>query len=497
MVSLITSQSHLTVSPLFFVDMNFPVVSPLVVVLNPRRRRRQAVGCFRLVAVKETGSLGFVDSKRRHYESSWCCWCKGWESEGDLALEAEILEFMKKSEKPEVFPTKKELVDAERMDLVEAIVKKGGWLSLGWDLDDENEEEKVQENGITVRDCDNGVLAGGYIGEFQRIVEQNYQEIKSLEGPEVGSSGLSSVSTDSSQSASSTGRSLEMGAEEDTGIQGILSRLEKQRNLSFGINLGKNGYSTNTSKNGEDDLEEFETSTDADSADLERSSRLTSGRADNNINNSSGGKISRDRTVSEFDALRNSFKPEMWRTWSIQRAGFSDTEFEAAEISFNKNMSEEKDASKDETLAITEGAIKPLDRQKQINHNQIRARLQRMELELSFALRLLRSKSVVSKEGHESLSNDLRKLSDAWEFQENEFMNAKDRLRSIRAKLAVLEGKMALAIIDAQKIVEEKQKRIDGAHGAKKLLRTTRVVWPNSASEVLLTGSFDGWTTQV
>lgn len=44
-------------------------------------------------------------------------------------------------------------------------------------------------------------------------------------------------------------------------------------------------------------------------------------------------------------------------------------------------------------------------------------------------------------------SNDLHKISDAWEFQENEIMKAKDRLRSIRAKLAVLEGKMTLAIM--------------------------------------------------
>ncbi|KAA8533024.1 hypothetical protein F0562_032859 [Nyssa sinensis] len=496
MVSFIVAPSHLSDSPLFVMDLSFPVVSPLVILLNPRRRLRQAVGCLKLVAVKETSSLGFVDSKRRHYESSWCCWCKGWESEGDSALEAEILEFMKKSEKPDVFPTKKDLVEAGRMDLVEAIVKKGGWLSLGWDLDDENEEEKAKANGITVRECDNGVVAGDYSGESHGIVE-NYWENESLKGPDVRSSGFASVSSDSSQSTSSSGRSLEIEAEEDTGIGGILSRLEKQRNLSFGISLGKNGYITRMRKNGKDGLQ-YETSTDADSADLETSSRLTSGRPDKYMCNNSVGKISHDRTVPEFDGLKYSFKPEMWRTWSVQRAGISDTEFEPAEISFNENMSGERDASKDETLAVTEGAFKPLDRQKQINHNQIRTRLQDMELELSSALHLLRSKSeeFVSQEGHKSFSNNFQKLSDACEFQENELMNAKDRLRSIRAKLAVLEGKMALSIIGAQKIAEEKQKRINGARGALKLLHTVRVVWHNSASEVLLAGSFDGWTTQ-
>lgn len=44
-------------------------------------------------------------------------------------------------------------------------------------------------------------------------------------------------------------------------------------------------------------------------------------------------------------------------------------------------------------------------------------------------------------------SNELETLSDALEFKENEFMNAQERLRSIRASLAVLEGRMALAIM--------------------------------------------------
>lgn len=117
----------------------------------------------------------------------------------------------------------------------------------------------------------------------------------------------------------------------------------------------------------------------------------------------------------------------------------------------------------------------------------------------------------------------MQNLSDAWEFQENEIMNAQDRLRSIRAKLAVVEGKMALAIMyaqflliqqhipltlqlmmscctmysDAQKVVEEKQKRFDDARRALRLIRTACIVWPNSASEVLLAGSFDGWASQV
>lgn len=66
--------------------------------------------------------------------------CKGLDSEGDFALEAEILEFMKSSKNPEAFPSKKDLIEAGREDLVDAIAKKGGWLCLGWNLDEEVDE---------------------------------------------------------------------------------------------------------------------------------------------------------------------------------------------------------------------------------------------------------------------------------------------------------------------------------------------------------------------
>ena len=132
----------------------------------------------------------------RQYESSWCCWCKNWESEGDFELEAEILEVMAKSEKPNSFPTKKELVEKGRIDLVEAIVKRGGWLSLGWDLDDE--EDKVQGNyARKAIDCDNNEVIIGDIGNFEERFESSQNGV-SLEGGEDV--------TSASRSASSSGR---------------------------------------------------------------------------------------------------------------------------------------------------------------------------------------------------------------------------------------------------------------------------------------------------
>ncbi|KAM0009218.1 hypothetical protein Hdeb2414_s0095g00791901 [Helianthus debilis subsp. tardiflorus] len=49
---------------------------------------------------------------------------------------------------------------------------------------------------------------------------------------------------------------------------------------------------------------------------------------------------------------------------------------------------------------------------------------------------------------------------------------------------------------DAQKLVKKKQMRTDG--GCRNLqLHNVCIIWHDSASEVLLVGSVDGWTTQV
>ncbi|KAL0003998.1 hypothetical protein SO802_011559 [Lithocarpus litseifolius] len=443
---------------------------PSVVFVTDSRRRRKRRKTIRVqtqlvsssfVPAKEScgggGFLGF------HKPPGFVRRCVKWDSEeGDLALEGEILEFMKESKNPEAFPSKKELVEAGRMDLVDAIAKKGGWLLLGWDLseeEDEVEQRKVQEN----------VTAG--------------------------------VSVNHSQSASSSGRSLEMAAGVESGIEGILNRLERQRNLSFGFDLRSKGNGTSFPSIHAKDDRHLGTSIDATVAGLERSSKQASLSSNKRIYNDSGGKLDQNRSYLDDDGLRNSMKPDTWRTWSNQRAGFSAADFEAAEIGFNATP---MDGSRDEILELGGLASDPLNTRKEpischeINVNEIQTRLQHLELELTSVLHLVRSNAgqMMSQKDHESSSEEMQKLSDALEFQENEIMDAQDRLRSISAKLTILEGKMSLAIIDAQKVVEEKQERIDDARRALQLLHTTCIVWPNSAAEVLLVGSFDGWATQ-
>lgn len=235
-----------------------------------------------------------------------------------------------------------------------------------------------------------------------------------------------------------------------------------------------------------------------DKLEPEENLRVGSGIPTRRMFNNSASNLSSNGSVYDINDVRYSAKPDMWKTWSRERAGLKDTEFEAAEICFNEYQIEEENVqSQDIILSVTDSAIRGLDEKSEFDHRQIQIRLQQMGHELASTLHLLRSQSKdFTGKDQESTSGDLQKLYDTWEFHENDVMNAQAKLRSIRAKLAILEGKIALSIIESQKIVEEKQRRVDCARRALQLLKTTTIIWPNSASEVLLTGSFDGWTTQ-
>lgn len=411
-------------------------------------------------------------SKKRVGDSSYCLCRKGLGSEGDMELEEEILAFMEISENPNVFPTRKELEKAGRVDLVEAIKKRGGWFSFGWD----SEDDDTNTVNVNVNEVES-VEMNFDIEEFHERVKR-CQESDLLHENEAHFSG--SGDSSSSQPASSSGRSIETVAEENSGIEGILSRLEKERNSSLGIDLGKPGHTSHTSSRDNIDDRSFGTS-DADRTDLRKNESLSKG--------------SSMKDIQSDEEIYRSVSPARLRKWSIQRAGLQDIDFEAAEVALGKSwIGSTSEASGDDVVNITASRFEALQRSKNGNNNEMSTRLKHLELELSMTLRSLKSKSeeFSSKEVFGSSPSD----SDAWEFQENEFMNARERLRLIRAKLAVLEGKMTLAMMSGHKMLDEKQKMIDRSSKALQLLRTARIVWTNSASEVLLAGSFDGWTTQ-
>uniref|UniRef100_J3LRN9 AMP-activated protein kinase glycogen-binding domain-containing protein n=2 Tax=Oryza brachyantha TaxID=4533 RepID=J3LRN9_ORYBR len=206
----------------------------------------------------------------------------------------------------------------------------------------------------------------------------------------------------------------------------------------------------------------------------------------------------------EHNKASKSLTNDAWRTWSLDKGGFSD--FQAAEIhSTNSRKSFGHDGidivlAQDDVhrpsngVAVHDYGINDVDSERV----DIHARLQNLELDLTTALHTLRSRfdKVISDMSEGDGANVPNGLSDDWEFEETKVMQAQEELRSIRAKIAVLEGRMALEIIEKNKIIEEKQRRLDEAEKALSELRTVYIVWSNPASEVLLTGSFDGWTSQ-
>ncbi|KAH9616824.1 hypothetical protein KSS87_013356 [Heliosperma pusillum] len=479
MASLISS-AHFKVSQQPILSMNLPFFFPIFLVINPPKREHPLRLMREQVKEKKprTQFLEFSDS------FGVVTMCKRWEGECDTELESKVLEFMKNSNNPDMFPSKKQLLDAGRVDLVEAIVKRGGWMSLGWDDDDVDDSNTVKiENGLV--QCsdfgsENNCKDDGYNGEVGGVCKEGNNDAQSISLP---SNSLSAVP--------SSDESLELGKENVSGIEGILNRLERQRNLSFGINLGKRG-NTNRGFRGRGSY------ILKDSCHSEGSLPASLGQDDHLY--SGNGPVR-----SYTNALSSSLKADSWRAWSVQRAGYSEKNFEADEIYF-RGISNQKtpDYSVGEKISVTTDIKGGLDLTQDLNslvremsEVDVKDRLHYLKLELSSALCALHSNTTdLSEKAKEHLSKDLRQFSDASEFQETEIMHTQDKLRSMRAKLTILEGKMALAIIDAQKILDEKQKRIDDARLALQLLRTTCIVWPNSGSEVLLAGSFDGWSTQ-
>lgn len=79
----------------------------------------------------------------------------------------------------------------------------------------------------------------------------------------------------------------------------------------------------------------------------------------------------------------------------VSNSSFALTICAAAEISFMDNqIPEEKVASDDEFIAMTECSAESLNKPNDISNNEIRTHLHHLELELTSALRVLRSKSV-------------------------------------------------------------------------------------------------------
>uniref|UniRef100_A0A0D9VXL0 AMP-activated protein kinase glycogen-binding domain-containing protein n=1 Tax=Leersia perrieri TaxID=77586 RepID=A0A0D9VXL0_9ORYZ len=402
---------------------------------------------------------------------------------GEEELEEAIFEFMRRSDKPGAFPTRAELVAAGRADLAAAVDASGGWLSLGWSSSD----APAAERGRSLPSSSSSLG-----------VHPDYP-------PETGGAsdlaqGPASVSASSREAeASPSGRQPETEEEEETetkfgtGLEGMLTRLQKERERVRPLPR------TGAGGGGQGDNVALLSHSGAPSHSTTGGRYTPKGPENGNIHTSHP----QNGTLENNKASRSSTN-DAWRTWSLDKGGFSD--FQAAEIhstnsgkSFGHDVLDNLLAQDDvhgpsNGVAVHDYDSSGLDSER----DDIHARLQNLELDLTTTLHTLRSRfdKVITDMSGGDRANGPNGLSDDWEFEETKVMQAQEELRSIRAKIAVLEGKMALEIIEKNKIIEEKQRRLDEAEKALSELRTVYIVWSNPASEVLLTGSFDGWTSQ-
>ncbi|WVZ60120.1 LOW QUALITY PROTEIN: hypothetical protein U9M48_010181 [Paspalum notatum var. saurae] len=408
---------------------------------------------------------------------------------GQEDLEAAIYDFMCRSDKPGAFPTREELLAAGRADLAAAVASSGSWLSLGW-----SPAGAAAEGPATPAAPRS---TGGGHPDYPPETGAYYRgdlAPGSADGSGSGS-GSDSEWEEADEEASPSGRQPETEETREVrfkaGIEGMLTRLQRDRERA---------------------------------RPLPRSSSGTEGRSDNGAGNSGGpnrtgaggmhtprvpengsvhGSDSQNGTLGGNGTLWSS-RNDAWKTWSLDKGGLSD--FEAAEVlptdSRKLSRRDELDIALLENdihrpsngVAVRDYPSDDIDTER----DEIHSRLQNLELDLSAALKTLRSRfdKVLSDMSNGYGASVLDDISDDWEFEETKVMQAQEELRSIRAKIAVLEGKMALEIIERNKIIEDKQRRLDEVEKALSELRTVCIMWASPASEVLLVGSFDGWTSR-
>ncbi|XP_042442194.1 protein PTST homolog 2, chloroplastic-like isoform X1 [Zingiber officinale] len=422
-----------------------------------------------------------------------------------MDVEAEIYEFMQNSAKPRVFPTKQELIAAGRADLVDYVMALGGWLTFGWDINDNEVDDRLQSAGRV--ELEDGKVrperatvtvlpANDEAAEDGRVYQERASN-DSLMIAHIGSDGSEYCSS----APSSSGRSLETEDWEASGVEGILHRLEKERNLSF--------VTSRKVVNGQDSCRK--SMVDRDEKKLVADKLNIQSNGGNTISESSECEtcISQNDHINEVETkfkdvngTKGAF-PDTWRSWSLQRAHFSLTDFEAGEIVPNDDGRLSEDHPLDVEFSNKKFLLQEQNStsynqtdEKVVNESKIHSPLH-LEVDLYSAAHILQARVDDATSQKQNSLYEQHILSDALEFQETEIIKARNMLKSIQAKSKVLHGKLSLEIREAQKILEMKQSKITVVKQPLSLLRATYIIWPNSASEVLLAGSFDGWTSQI
>ncbi|KAK8444433.1 hypothetical protein SEVIR_9G135000v4 [Setaria viridis] len=347
-------------------------------------------------------------------------------------LEEAIYDFMCRSAKPGAFPTREELVAAGRADLAAAVASSGGWLSLGWSpAGAEGAAPRSSGGGHPDYPPETGVYHRDDLAPGSED-DSEWEEEEEDEADE--------------EEVSPSGRQPEMEETKEVtlkaGIEGMLTRLQRDRERARppprpegrsdnGALAGNSGAPSHTAAGG-------------------RHSPRTP------ENGSVHGSHPQNGTLDGNNTLQSSSN-DAWQTWTLGKSDLSD--FEAAEVlpieSRRLSRHDEQDIALAQNdfhrssngVAVSDYPSDGVDSER----DEIHSRLQTLELDLSAALKTLRSRfdKVLSNMSNNNGATVLDDISDDWEFEETKVLQAQEELRSIRAKIAVLEGKMALEIMYA------------------------------------------------
>lgn len=424
------------------------------------------------------------------------------QKEGLSDLEFEILKFMESSHKPQSFPSKSELLRADRLDLVDAILEKGDWLVAGWDLES-GIEEKVQKLDDTKIDMMAKAIgekhveaSNGWVGEVTRM-----QQI--FLGSNLNHLDMSVLATDSREG----GHGPTTARNQASQSSHALTSVDRQRGWKKVADLfGLAHPSKNPEHCGKTLL-------------LGARENQMKGANEISVLNANSHPVAQAQSIyfsddfldttnllqlptggQSSDIILRATKGNKKRRRKSSRDGSADATVNQAIDLINKKVNRRNDW----LIKVKSSSRKKSDGLQQYEDSNIPIafRIRGLEAELHSTLNMLQSERHAlahydkSKQKHNIALTEFEEASDALEFRETELMNKRRELRTARAQLTASKGKLALELMEVGKSIEDKDKQLDEAMQVLKMMRTARIVWPNPALEVLLSGSFDGWTSQ-
>ncbi|OEL27462.1 hypothetical protein BAE44_0011522 [Dichanthelium oligosanthes] len=396
---------------------------------------------------------------------------------GQEDLEAAIYDFMCRSNKPGAFPTREELLAAGRADLAAAVASSGGWLSLGWSpagaegaatphSSGGGHPDYPPETGVYYR---NDLTPGA-------ADDSDWEEDDDDDEHEEASPSGGQPEREEAKWVPAEAQSLEVTFK--AGLEGMLTRLQRDRERA------RPPQRSNTQAEGRSDNGALAGNSGAPSH-TAAGGRHTPRTPENG---SVHGSHPQNGTLHGNNTLHSSSN-DAWQTWTLGKGGLSD--FEAAEVlpteSGRLSRHDELDIALAQNdfhrssngVAVSDYPSDGVDSER----DEIHSRLQSLELDLSAALKTLRSRfdKVLTDMSNNNGATVLDDISDDWEFEETK----------------LLYNNIYDTISERNKIIEDKQRRLDEVEKALSELRTVCIMWANPASEVLVVGSFDGWTSQV